>query len=315
MSRRPAGAREGRAPRVNNRKAATVRRGQMVRMRSGSLPPKRYMALAAVLGLMAAVLPAVAASETAPSVTAHNQPGAYGEPGSHSWTPSTVTIGAGGSVKFINPYTETYHGLKFTSGPSGAKPACTGIPKEATEPVGALHWEGECTFSTPGTYLFVCTVHPEMTGSVTVNQSGTTTVTTTPPTTTTTTTTPSPAPSSESPLVGNVSQALRIAKSQRGGAVRGSVAISKAGAGGRLEVDLLAANALLAASRHHAPARVGRLVRSPLPSGKVSFTVVLSKRAREALKRHHELSLTVKVKLEFPKSKPVNATRTVIEHS
>jgi plastocyanin len=272
------------------------------------------MALAAVLGLMVAVLPAVAASETAPSITAHNEPGPYGY-GTHSWTPSTVTIGAGGSVKFINPYTETYHGLKFTSGPSSAKPTCTGIPKEATEPVGALHWEGECTFSTPGTYLFVCTVHPEMTGSVTVNQNGTTTVTTTTPTTTTTTTTPSPAPSSESPLLGNVSQALRIARNQHGATVRGSVAISKVGAGGRLEVDLFAANASLAANRHRASVRVGRLVRSSLPSGKVSFAVALSKRARAALKRHRELSLTVRVKLEFSKSKPVNATRMVVEHS
>lgn len=292
-----------------------MRRGRTARTRSGSFPPKRYMALAAMLGLMAAVLPAIAASETAPSVTAHNEPGPYGY-GTHSWTPSTVTIGAGGAVKFSNPYTETYHGLKFTSGPSGAKPACAGIPKEATEPTGALHWEGECTFTAPGTYLFVCTVHPEMTGSVTVNPNVTTTVNTTTPTTTTTTTTtaPSPAPSGESPLVGNVSKALRIAKSQRGTKVHGSVAISKAGAGGRLEVDLLAASASLAANRHHPPVRVGRLIRSSLPSGKVSFSVSLNARAREALKRHHQLSLTVKVKLEFSGSKTVNAARTVIEH-
>ncbi len=128
-----------------------------------------YLLLAAVLGLglIAATFPIIASS-VAPNISAYNEPGIYGV-ARHYWMPSTVTVSPGGAVKFVNPYTETYHGLKFTGGSAGVAPSCTGIPQAATEPGGAFHWEGECTFSKPGTYTFICTVHPtEMTGTITV---------------------------------------------------------------------------------------------------------------------------------------------------
>jgi plastocyanin len=113
-----------------------------------------------------AIVPSTAAGAEIPSIAAFNEPGIYSY---HRWTPSTATILPEGAVKFSNPYPSTYHGLKFTGGPAGATPNCTGIPQMATEPIGAFHWEGECTFTKPGTYTFVCTVHPlEMTGTITV---------------------------------------------------------------------------------------------------------------------------------------------------
>jgi plastocyanin len=120
---------------------------------------------ALVLGSLAAV-PSTAVGAEIPSIAAFNEPGIYSY---HRWTPSTATILPEGVVKFSNPYPSTYHGLKFTGGPAGATPNCTGIPQMASEPIGAFHWEGECTFTKPGTYTFICTVHPvEMTGTITV---------------------------------------------------------------------------------------------------------------------------------------------------
>jgi plastocyanin len=288
--------------------SSTERRAEIVmRMRRRLLFP-----MAALLGGAVAVLPAIAASETTPTISAHNEGGYYNY---HSWTPSTATVGSGGVVKFVNPYPETYHGLKFTGGPGGAKPSCTGIPQAATEPTGAFHWEGECTFSASGTYMFVCTVHPEMTGTITVNPNGTTTTTTTTPTTTTTTPATPPPSSEESPLAGSASRALALARSQRGGTVRGTLDISHAGAGGRLEIDLFAQGASLAKTNHHALVRVGRLVRSSLSAGKLSFSVRLNVKARQVVKRHRRLALTVKLTLTPLAGKSLMLTRVVVEHA
>jgi len=129
--------------------------------------------LASALTLAAIAFP-LSAGAVLPSITAFNEPLGYG----HYWNPSTATVVSGGSVKFSNPYTTTYHGLKFTGGSAGATPTCSGIPQQAGEPVGAFHWEGECTFTKVGTYTFICTVHPlEMTGTITVTN-GEPTVTT-----------------------------------------------------------------------------------------------------------------------------------------
>jgi hypothetical protein len=181
-----------------------------------------------------------------------------------------------------------------------------------TPAASGTKWSGACTFSQPGTYTFYCTVHPEMTGTITVNAESTTPTTTTAPTTTLppTTTTPTiPGPSS-SPLI--VGPSLR--SSQRGGTVRGSLQVSQAGAGGRLEVDLFANSASLATARHSTRVRVGRLVRNSVSAGNVPFAVSLTPRARRALKRHHRLELTVKITLTPLHGPPFNLTRVVIEH-
>lgn len=278
-----------------------------MRLRSRLLFPA-----AALLGAAVVVLPAIASSETSPSISAHNEPGAYGY-ATHSWMPATVTIG-GGVVKFSNPYSETRHGLKFTGGTAGATPSCTGIPVAASEETGATSWQGECTFSTPGTYTFICTVHPsEMKGTITVTAAGTPppspTPTPTPPPTTPVA--PSPESPSGAPLVGSPS--LRY--SQHGSSVHGSVQISKAGVGGRLEVDLLAKSASLAKAKRSTQVRVGRLVRSSLYAGSVSFAVPLTARGKVALRRHKRLALTVKIVLTPVTGAPVTVNRSVVEHA
>jgi plastocyanin len=484
-----------------------------------------YLLLAVVLGTGAASLPAmvgpaIAGSITSPeTIEAENKPGSgiYGEE-THAWHPSQVAVNSGGVVKFSNPYTTTYHGLKFTGGTAGTTPSCTGIPQKATEPSGAFHWEGECTFSKAGTYTFICTVHPtEMKGTITVTNGepsaiteaatpvteheatlkgtvnpegkatkyffkwgttgsygqetgeqpagegtvgapvfaklsglapGTTyhfklvaknekgpaegedqTFTTTsppgPPTATTGEATSvseteatlkgtinpdgkptksffewgtsssyglrtaevpagedhtnhaasatlmalSPgtvyhfrlvAKNSSSETVPGVDQTLKTAplplpsppanpspptatsssttpvltivpmapielisglplvgapslhSSQHGSSVRGSVQISKAGVGGRLEVDLLTNSASLAMAGHSAQTRIGRLLRSSLKAGSVSFTVPLTAKAKSALRRHHHLALTVRIVLTPVDGAAVTVTKSVV---
>jgi plastocyanin len=265
-----------------------------------------------VLGVAVAVLPAVASSES-PSVDAVNEGGGvYGE--HHRWSPMQATVSVGGAVTFRNS-SEVPHGVEWRS---AIKPSCeegTGkVPVGTTPAAAGTKWSGACTFSQPGTYTFYCTVHgPEMIGTITVNAESPAPTTTTAPTTTSapTTTTPptTPVPSS-SPLIGGPS----LRSSQRGGTVRGSLEVSQAGAGGRLEVDLFASSASLATARHSTLVRVGRLVRNSVSAGKVPFAVGLTPRARRALKRHHRVELTVKITLTPLLGPPFNLTRVVIEH-
>ncbi len=138
---------------------------------------------------------------------------------------------------------------------------------------------------------------------------GTTTTNTTPTTMPTTPTTPS-EPSHGSPLEGG-SRALKLAGSQRGPTVHGSLEVSQAGAGGRLEVGLFAAHASLAKAGH-SEVRVGRLVRSSLKAGSVSLSVPLSARGRAALRRHRRLALTVKLTLTPLHGAAVTVTRHVV---
>jgi plastocyanin len=264
-----------------------------------------YLPLAALLGVAAAVLPGVAASESLP-VEAVDEGIYY-----HHWSNATQTVIAGESVKFANPYADVPHGLKFTGGP--AAPSCAGIPAAAGEASGATSWRGECSFATPGTYTFICTVHPvEMRGTITVQEGGATTVTMTTPTPTPspTTTTPGNAPAPASPLVGKPS----VRSSQRGGVVRGSLVVSKAGAGDELEIDLLASTASLA--RKHAPAhiRVGRLHRASLAAGRLPFAIRLNSRARRVLARRHRLALTVRIALTPVHGGVTTVNRSVVEH-
>jgi plastocyanin len=255
------------------------------------------------------MLPAIASSETSPGISAHDEPGPFGY-GVHSWAPPTATVGAGGTVSFANPYSEVPHGLKFTGGP--ATPSCAGIPAAASTETGAANWHGECAFSTPGTYTFICTVHPgEMKGTITVNSDGTTTTTTTPTTPTTPTTTTPVEPTSGPPLLGSP----KIRSSQRGGAVKGSIDISKSGAGNRLEVDVFAKSAALAKAGRSTRVRVGRLARGSVPAGNLSFIVKLDAKARSALKRHRRLALTVRISLTPFYGESTTVTRSVVEHS
>jgi plastocyanin len=134
-----------------------------MRLHRGHRLHRLHLPVAVVVASIAMALPTLASSAPLPVEAVNEGAGIYGI---HSWSHAQQTILPGEKVKFSNPYTTTYHGLKFTGGPATS---CSGIPQMATEPIGAFHWEGECTFSTPGTYTFICTVHPtEMKGTITV---------------------------------------------------------------------------------------------------------------------------------------------------
>jgi plastocyanin len=261
------------------------------------------------------VLPAVAVSETTPTIEAENQ-GPYGEH-AFRWNPAQATVTAGGAVTFSSP-TTIPHGLEWVSVP--ATPSCTG-----NIPIGAsgTKWSGTCSFATDGTYTFRCTVHPtEMVGTITVNPNGTTTTTTQPPgggsgppPSTTNPVSGSPSGSPPGSQAGSPLIAVTVPGSQRGKSVHGSAAVSQAGVGGQLVVGVSAASASVARTHHPAHVRVGRLVRSMLHAGTVSFAVPLSAKAKRALERHRRLALTVTVTLVPAHGSAVGVTRSVLLHS
>lgn len=263
-----------------------------------------YLPLAALLGAAVAVLPGVAASESLP-IEAVDEGIYY-----HHWSNATQTIIAGQSVKFANPYSEVPHGLKFTGGP--ATPSCSGIPAAAGEAAGATNWRGECDFAAAGTYTFICTVHPgEMKGTITVDANGTTTVTTTTTTTPTpTSTAPGEPPGASSPL--GAPPSLRAV--QRGGTVKGSLTIAKAGAGDELEIDVLASTSSLSHRRQPPHTRVGRFTREAVKAGRLPFSIRLDASARRALAHRHRLALTVRVVLTPIHGQATTINRSIVEH-
>jgi plastocyanin len=260
---------------------------------------KLLVALAAPLGAAVVVMPAVAGSETSPTIEAVNSKGLY-EQQHHYWQPSQATIAPGGTITLSNP-TTVKHGVHWVGGPG--TPTCEpAVPVGSGEAASGTQWTGSCTFTTPGVYTFYCTVHgSEMTGRITVGSGGTTTSTPTEAPGSTQpagTTTAGAAPGSSPPQPGAVSpltaRAVRLAPAH-GRSVRGSLNVLGAWVGGRLEVDLLVPRAALARSGAQALTRVGRFVRSSLPAGVVSFKVTLDGRALHALHARHRLALSVRV--------------------
>jgi plastocyanin len=273
-------------------------------------------AFAALIGAAVAVLPALAAapSEAKLEVNENCEVSTWScwtTEGSASIAKPTksVTIASGGTVTFID-HASTAAAVVWM----GSAPACTGVPTSAM-----AGWEGKCKFEQPGTYKFESsTLWPEYTKyeivveGATTDTTPTTTPTTTTPTTTTTTSPTTPSePGHGSPLEGG-SRALELAGSQRGSTVHGSIKVSQAGSGGRLEVGLFAAEASLAKAGRSKQVRVGRLVRSSVKAGSVSFSVPLNARGRAALRRHRRLALTVKITLTPLHGAAVTLTRGVV---
>jgi hypothetical protein len=286
-------------------------------MRLRTLP----LVLAALVGATVAVLPALAAAPSEAKLEVNEN---CVEPAWPCWaTPSSgtnptpaskVTIAAGGEVKFADVAT-TAAAVVWT----GAAPACSGVPTSAT-----TKWEGTCKFEQPGTYKFESstlfndgvtnyTKYEIVVESASTGTTPTTPTTTTPTTTTTAPTTPS-EPAHGPPLEGG-SKAVKLAGSQHGTTVRGSIEVSQAGAGGRLEVALFATGVSLAKTGHPAPVRVGRLVRSSLQAGSVHFSVPLSAKGKAALRRHGRLTLTVKLTLTPLHGTAETAIRRVALHA
>ncbi|HEX3911801.1 MAG TPA: cupredoxin domain-containing protein [Solirubrobacteraceae bacterium] len=279
-----------------------------------------------VLAALAVVLPAVAGSETSPSITAVNGTGIYAEQ-THSWSPSQVTVGEGASVTLSNP-TTVRHGVRWVSSP--ATPVCSaGVPVGTSEAASGAEWNGACTFTQPGSYVFYCTVHgAAMSGTITVGAL----TPGSPPISTPPTTPPvgptlaggegsggqpgagtAPELGDASPFTGGVG-ALRLASRQRGASVRGAVNVSAAGARGRLEVELLAKGASLAGAGRgdSREVRLGSLERGSLSAGIVRFAVALGARGKRVLKRRGRLALTVELALTPPGGHAAKLQRGVV---
>jgi len=281
-------------------------------------------ALVALLGAAVAVLPALAAGPSEAKLEVNEN---CVEPEWPCWTApgpkpepaSKITLTAGGEVMFIDHATTAAAVVWL-----GSTPACTGVPASAT-----TNWQGKCKFEQPGTYNFESSTLFNGGGSenytkyeIVVEGAAIGTTPTTPTTTAPTTTTPSPTGGSgpgaapSSPLVGSASEAVKLARTQHGSSVRGSVEISQAGVGGRLEVDLLASGASLArAAGHSAQVLLGRLVRTSLYAGTTSFTVALSAKGKAALRRRRRLALTVKITLTPLHGAAVTLIRGVVVHA
>jgi hypothetical protein len=105
-----------------------------------------------------------------------------------------------------------------------------------------------------------------------------------------------PAPG---PLLGSV----KLASTQHGAVVHGSLVVSSAGSKGRLQIELLTKGAAAA---------VGKLVRSSLHAGKLTFVLPLSVKGKAALRRHRRLTLTLKITLTPLHGAAVTVTRGIV---
>jgi plastocyanin len=265
----------------------TPRGGKATRSRGREL-----VLLTAVASLLALAQPGAGQADGATIEPAERPSGFY-------WNPSTASVAPGGSVEFRNPGKVVPHGLAWTGGPE--KPSCSGVPVDSS----GTDWSGSCSFAQAGTYSFVCTVHPEMQGSVTVAAAGTTPGPGP---------APAPGPSAEGPLNGEPSQALRLLRSQNGSSVRGSLDLTAAAAGGKLRIELRArAGALGTGGR--GTLRVGRLVRSSLSAGRRSFAVPLKPAARRALRERKRLPIAVEIVVSPPEGSAVKLRTRVVAHA
>jgi hypothetical protein len=270
-------------------------------------------ALAALVGSAVAVLPALAANPSEAKLEVNencvelNWP-CWATPGS-GMPASKVTIAPGGEVKFADNAT-TAATVSWT----GSAPACSGVPASAM-----TKWEGTCKFEQPGIYKFESSTLfndgiTNYTKYEIVVEGSATTPSTGESSSTPGTTTSGPAPAGESPTGAPLSGAPRISSRQRGSTVKGSLEVSKAGAGDRLEVDLIATTASLAKAGH-ATRVVGRLVSPSVSAGQRSFSVKPNTKARRALKRHHHLALKVKITLTPTNGEATSVTRSVTLHA
>ncbi|HSZ14596.1 MAG TPA: hypothetical protein VK790_11245 [Solirubrobacteraceae bacterium] len=292
--------------------------------------------LVALLGAAVVVLPALAASSEAKLEVNENcveavWPCWTSSPGSNPPPTTVTTIAPGGVVTFVDN-TGTAANLAWT----GAAPTCSASVPVSPAPAKA-GWEGTCKFETPGHYKFESSTlyfaYTKYEIVVEAPATGTTTGTTTTGTTTTGSTNPYPNPynygsGSGSPtqtggstgsgtpagslLAGGASAAVKLGATQHGQSVHGAVDIAQGAAGGRLEVRLLASSASLAGAGRSAHMVVGRVVRSSLRAGRVSFAVAVDARARHALRAHGRLALSVKIVLAPAHGSVVTITRSVV---
>ena len=233
-----------------------------------------------------ALAPAPARGQSA-GITAVDSP-------SPAWQGTPATVAVGEPLRFSYSGTKQHY-VEFKSGPT---PSCTPGVAMAYK-TGS--WSGECTFPAAGDYAFICPVHDTpyttMRGTVRV-------VAATPAPEPSATPQPDASPTPEPPTGGGGPTAqspttlkVNLASGQRGTRVRGRVEVLRAAS--RLEVTLTARRV-----------RLGRLVRTALAPGWVSFSVPLNAKGRRTLRSRKRLEVTVTVLLnELKRSQKVRLRR------
>ncbi len=283
--------------------------------------------LVGLLGAGVVVLPALAASSEAKIEVAENcnEPNwpCWAVPGSNP-KPESVKITPGGVVTFADN-TSVAANIEWLS------PAPTCSASVPVSPMAAkTGWEGTCKFEAAGTYKFESSsLWPEYRKYEIVVEAATTTTGTgtaggSTPGGTGMGTTPSAAGDPASPggqgeakplgslLAGGASSALTLGNAQHGQSVHGSIDVSQAAAGGRLEVELLARKASLASAGHSAQVQVGHVARSLTRAGRATFAVALDAKARHALRQRRRLTLSVKIMLSPAHGSALTITRSVL---
>ncbi len=122
------------------------------------------------------------------------------------------------------------------------------------------------------------------------------------PTATTSSSPPSEQAKTE-PASGPLFGSVKLASTQHGGVVHGSLIVSTSGSEGQLQIELLTKGAA---------ATAGKLLRSSLHAGKLTFSLPLSTQAKRALRRHRKLALTVKIVLTPKHGAAMTLTRSVV---
>jgi plastocyanin len=201
---------------------------------------------------------------------------------------NNASIFTGGTVSFSNGGNNP-HNVNFTGSQPGPCTPLLPIPGPPT----TQDWSGNCTFSSPGTYSFLCQQHAAfgMTGTVQVVDS--------PP--------GGPPPGGGNPPPGGGSGGndpggsptqpgsaqISFARKQTGTTLRGSVTAS---AGARIVVTALVSNRYLSTKR---PKRLKKLKvgsQTKRSSGrKVTFAVKLNAAARRALKSREKLTVSLRI--------------------
>lgn len=127
-------------------------------------PRRRRLAAATTLALAAASLAGVAASSPA----ATKPKPAVVSVADFYYGPDAVTIKKGGSVKWVWAAANTEpHDVHLKSGPKSLKKKGT----YSTKTTAVTNATFKKTFETPGTYRFICTIHPtQMKMTVTVKK-------------------------------------------------------------------------------------------------------------------------------------------------
>jgi plastocyanin len=115
--------------------------------------------------LLIASLLGVALSAAGVAVTLAATPTIEATDSTAGWMPNSATVNAGESVNFKNSSTSVPHGVHWEAGNPEVPNCGAGVPVESS----GTNWNGSCTFTKAGTYLFKCTVHANMTGTITVS--------------------------------------------------------------------------------------------------------------------------------------------------